>query len=195
MTVLSVVLWILALLVMAATIALALTAIRFHRPRLALFAAAPIGVGLVGVALGIGLPAPDHAIGVITAIAVGIVGIVAGNPITVAILDFADRSGGPRTVTDGEHGGIVIREENASPGGGAGQPEVLRGGTTIGYLERLVLVAAVVLGRFEIVVVLIAIKGLGRFSELDSPEARERFIIGTLVSLVWAGACAALIVL
>ncbi|CAN5594932.1 hypothetical protein BH09ACT4_BH09ACT4_02180 [soil metagenome] len=194
MTVLSVVLWILALLVVAATIALALTAIRFRRPRLALFAAVPIGLGLLGVALGIDLPAPDHAVGVITAIAIAIVGIIAGNPITVAILDYADRAGGSRTVTDGEHGGIVIRQENA-PSTAAGQPEVLRGGTTIGYLERLVLVAAVVLGRFEIVVVLIAIKGLGRFSELDSPEARERFIIGTLVSLVWAGACAALIVL
>jgi hypothetical protein len=194
MTVLSVVLWIVALLVVAATIALALTSIRFHRPRLALFAAAPIGLGLIGVALGIDLPAPDQALGAITAIAIAAVGIIAGNPITVAILDYADRSGGPRTVTDGEHGGIVIREENA-PSNSAGQPEVLRGGTTIGYLERLVLTAAVVLGRFEIVVVLIAIKGLGRFSELDSPEARERFIIGTLVSLVWAGACAALIVL
>ena len=73
--------------------------------------------------------------------------------------------------------------------------EVLRGGTIIGYLERLALIAAIVLEHLEIVAVLIAVKGLGRFSELDSPEIRERFIIGTLVSLVWAGACALLIVL
>lgn len=194
MNVLAVVLWIVALLVIAATIALAITAIRFHRPRLALVGAVPIGLGLLGVALGIALPAPDHALGVITAIGIAIVGIIAGNPVTVAVLDFADRPGGPRTVTDGRHGGIVIREENA-PSAAPAEPEVLRGGTIIGYVERLVLIAAVVLGRFEIVVVLIAIKGLGRFSELDSPETRERFIIGTLVSLVWAGACAALIVL
>ena len=41
----------------------------------------------------------------------------------------------------------------------------------------------------------VAIKGLGRFSELDSAAARERFIIGTLVSMIWAGLCAALILL
>ena len=31
-----------------------------------------------------------------------------------------------------------------------------------------------------------AIKGVGRFSELAAAEARERFIIGTLSSLLWA---------
>lgn len=35
---------------------------------------------------------------------------------------------------------------------------------------------------------MVAIKGVGRFSELASPEARERFIIGTLASLAWAAA-------
>ena len=72
--------------------------------------------------------------------------------------------------------------------------EVLRGGWLIGYLERLAIVAAVVLGRFEIVAAVIAVKGLGRFSELDNAAARERFIIGTLTSIIWAGTCALLIV-
>jgi hypothetical protein len=38
---------------------------------------------------------------------------------------------------------------------------------------------------------IIAIKGLNRFAELENAAARERFIIGTLVNLVWAGLCAA----
>ena len=33
---------------------------------------------------------------------------------------------------------------------------------------------------------------LTRFTELEAPEARERFIIGTLVSIVWACVCAGL---
>jgi hypothetical protein len=72
---------------------------------------------------------------------------------------------------------------------------VLRGGTWIGYLERLAVIGAIAVGHFEIIAAVIAIKGLGRFSELDAPEARERFIIGTLVSMTWAALCGALIVL
>ena len=35
-----------------------------------------------------------------------------------------------------------------------------------------------------------AVKGLGRWSDLrDNPAVTERFIIGTLASLTWAGAC------
>ena len=70
---------------------------------------------------------------------------------------------------------------------------MLRGGWLIGYLERLAIIAAVVLGRYEIVAAVIAVKGLGRFTELDNAAARERFIIGTLSSMIWAGTCALLI--
>jgi hypothetical protein len=42
-----------------------------------------------------------------------------------------------------------------------------------------------------LVLTIIAIKGLGGLAELENASARERFIIGTLVSLVWAGPCAA----
>lgn len=51
------------------------------------------------------------------------------------------------------------------------------------------------IGRWELLAALIAVKGLGRFRDLDAGAATERFIIGTLVSLIWAGACAGLIVL
>jgi hypothetical protein len=46
-------------------------------------------------------------------------------------------------------------------------------------------------GFAEAIAVVVAVKGVGRFTELDAAEARERFIIGTLVSLVWACACGA----
>lgn len=73
------------------------------------------------------------------------------------------------------------------------QREVLRGGTTIGYLERFALIGSVVVGQAAAVALIIAVKGLGRFSELENERARERFIIGTLASLIWAGMCAAAI--
>jgi hypothetical protein len=73
---------------------------------------------------------------------------------------------------------------------GTSTVEVLRGGTTIGVLERLAIAGAIIAGFPEAIAVVIAIKGVGRFSELAAAEAKERFIIGTLASFVWACACA-----
>ena len=189
----SIIAWTIAIIVLAGALAVSISAIRFKNPMLALFAAIPVAVGLAGVAFATTIPAPDHAVGVVTGILLAIVGIVAGSPITVAVLGLAARGSGSRAVA-GQHGGIIVDDHGNSllP---AARIEVLRGGTIIGYLERLAVIASVVLGHLEIIAVLIAVKGLGRYSELDSAEVRERFIIGTLVSLVWAGACALLIVL
>ncbi|MHC5797430.1 hypothetical protein ACVXZ4_14870 [Lacisediminihabitans sp. FW035] len=186
----QVVLWILAIAVIAAALATCITAIRFRQPSLALLAAIPVIAGLVGLAFRTGVPAPSDAVAVVAGILLALLGVVGGSPITVAVLGFSSRGSAP--TVDGTHGGIVVSEGIAPE---IRRAEVLRGGTIIGYLERLALIAAIVLGHLEIVAVLIAVKGLGRFSELDSPEIRERFIIGTLVSLIWAGACALLIVL
>ena len=39
------------------------------------------------------------------------------------------------------------------------------------------------------VAVVVAVKGLGRYPEIrDNPGVSERFVIGTLASLAWAGA-------
>jgi hypothetical protein len=90
-----------------------------------------------------------------------------------------------------EHGGILVAADGAD---GTGRPkrEVLRGGATIGILERFATAAAIVAGHPEAIAVIVALKGVGRFTELDASEARERFIIGSLVSLIWACASAAL---
>lgn len=123
-----------------------------------------------------------------------VVAIVAGGPVTTLVLSAATRDDAPA----GTHGGIVVAAPSATPTTSRAKlatREVLRGGMTIGYLERTVIVAAVLIGRWELVAALIAIKGLGRFRDLEASAATERFIIGTLVSMLWAGACAALIVL
>lgn len=188
----QVVLWVLAIIVIAAALAICITAIRFRKPSLALLAALPVIAGLVGLAFRTEIPAPNNGVAVVGGILLALLGIVGGSPITIAVLGFSNRGAGSTTTVEGDHGGIVVNEGTAPE---TRRSEVLRGGTIIGYLERLALIAAIVLGHLEIVAVLVAVKGLGRFSELDSPEIRERFIIGTLVSLVWAGACALLIVL
>jgi hypothetical protein len=73
-------------------------------------------------------------------------------------------------------------------------PGVLRGGTWIGVLERLLITGGILVAMPEVIAVVIAVKGLGRYPELreTEPELRggvaERFIIGTLASFLWAAA-------
>lgn len=78
----------------------------------------------------------------------------------------------------------------AAPGAGT---RILRGGAIIGVLERLAVCLAVLAGQPVAIAYVVAIKGLGRFAELkETPVAAERFIIGTLTSLLWAAGTAAL---
>ncbi|MGI8613132.1 MAG: hypothetical protein ACR2KL_04180 [Nocardioidaceae bacterium] len=71
---------------------------------------------------------------------------------------------------------------------------VLRGGAWIGALERLAVFVSLLAHLPEGVAVVLAVKGLGRYPELraegakDRSGAGERFIIGTMVSLIWAAA-------
>ncbi|MET4060032.1 hypothetical protein ABIB35_001577 [Arthrobacter sp. UYP6] len=69
---------------------------------------------------------------------------------------------------------------------------VLRGGLVIGVLERLAVAAAVLASEPVAIAYVVAIKGLGRYAELkETPAAAERFIIGTLASMLWAVGVAA----
>ncbi len=70
---------------------------------------------------------------------------------------------------------------------------ILRGGAIIGVLERFAVCLAVLAGQPVAIAYVVAIKGLGRFAELKAtPVAAERFIIGTLTSMLWAAGVAAL---
>ncbi|MGZ5371666.1 hypothetical protein [Aeromicrobium sp.] len=71
--------------------------------------------------------------------------------------------------------------------------KVLRGGTWIGMLERFVVFATLVAGYPAGIAYALAIKGLGRYPELRNQKqsgTAERFIIGTMISVIWAGTCA-----
>jgi len=140
---------------------------------------------LVAVVM-VGLPHPAGPALLGAAIALGAVAMSAfgGSPAVKTVLALATRQ------VEGEAGGIMIAAEaEGEPGK---QREVLRGGLTIGVLERVATTAALLAGAPEAIAVVIAIKGVGRFSELGASEAQERFIIGTFVSLGWAAVCGAL---
>lgn len=107
-----------------------------------------------------------------------------GGPLTVAILRMARSSTAPRVREPG-------RPDPTPP------EDLLRGGAWIGVLERIAVTAALIAGWPEGLAVVLAVKGLARYPELRSPGAgaSERFIIGTFTSVLWASACAVVILL
>ena len=87
---------------------------------------------------------------------------------------------------------LFLRMTHAGPGSkpsrtGSEDIEVLRGGLWIGIVERALVAGAIVLGRPELMAIVVAVKGLGRFAEIKSSAAAgERFIIGTFISIAIA---------
>jgi hypothetical protein len=176
-----------AALVVALCAALVLVSVALRRPSNVplLIAACLVVVSVMVVAI-----APFNVpllVGLLIAVLGTALGVLGGNPITRRVLDIA--TGGE--VREGIRGGIMVYDSRSADTDR--MQEVLRGGTVIGYLERLAVVASLVAGFPEAVAVVVALKGIGRFSELATPAARERFIVGTLASLLWAGLVGALV--
>jgi hypothetical protein len=174
-----------------------------------------VGLSVVLAATGWFLPAAGPWRGVAAAGlagCVGVLGLVAvlhgpvgtgssGFPDTllVSLAAVAVLGGGPLTAT-------VLRLADGADSGrvrGAHAEQVLRGGAWIGAFERTAVFAALVAGWPEGLAVVLALKGLGRYSELradaggpgeptapDAGGVAERFIIGTFASVLWAVACA-----
>lgn len=66
---------------------------------------------------------------------------------------------------------------------------LLRGGLWVGLLERVAITGAIIAGHPELIALVVAIKGLGRYPELrQAGGASERFIVGTLASFIVATA-------
>lgn len=142
-----------------------------------------VAIAIVFAASGGWDAAPSLGFRIAAIVLLLLLGVVGGSPLVLVVLELA----GSGAVPLGDHGGILVSET----GPRKKDREILRGGMTIGYLERLAIIGAALAGQFAAVAIVVAVKGLGRFSELENSAARERFIIGTLVSIVWAAACAA----
>ena len=103
-------------------------------------------------------------------------------------------SGGGGQAVDNELTTPPGRTPSNAPAAGPAAPSqrILRGGAIIGVLERLGVCLAILTGQPVAIAYIVAIKGLGRFAELkETPVAAERFIIGTLTSMLWAAGTAA----
>jgi hypothetical protein len=127
---------------------------------------------------------------VVVIIAALLVGAMTGWPLVALILRWSEGIGWRRRQDPDRSPPDVDAAQDAT--GAAPDPhrsaqELLRGGLWIGLLERVAVTGAVLLGEYTIVAAVVAVKGLGRFKELSTPEASERFVVGTLASLTWAG--------
>jgi hypothetical protein len=170
------------LLVVASALATALPG-RGPAPRVAAFASVGVlGALAFAVVVGGGVTASDTLLGRFLVIELFIASVLGGSPVTATVLWLVDR-GSSRADTMERAG------------------EVLRGGAWIGVFERAAVFAALASGWPEGLAVVLALKGLGRYSELrgtpgeptsagPSGGVAERFIIGTFASVLWACACA-----
>lgn len=59
-------------------------------------------------------------------------------------------------------------------------------GRYIGALERLLIAAGLIVHSWEVVAVVVALKTIARFKELDEQLPAEYFLVGSLFSLLWA---------
>ena len=84
---------------------------------------------------------------------------------------------------------VVLRLARVKGGPKASRPNV-GGHQATGVLERIAITGAVLAGQPELVAAVVAVKGLGRWAELQTdPALTERFIIGTLASYIVAAGC------
>jgi hypothetical protein len=161
----------------------AVLAIRLRGDRLIRWLPVGLMTGLVAgaglaVALGDRLTGRPHAAFVVVGLVAAAVG---GSHLTTLVFEAVDE--------EEASGGDDLRDDQSLRTAG----QVLRGGAWIGILERLAVFAALVARWPEGIAIVLAVKGLGRYPELRSgrsPGLAERFIIGTLVSVLWAALCA-----
>lgn len=122
-----------------------------------------------------------------------------GWPVTALVFRLArtidDKADAAKAAED--RAGADDQSANDPPNAAGTSPapttRILRGGAIIGVLERLAVCLAILGGQPIAIAYVVAIKGLGRFAELkETPVAAERFIIGTLASMLWAAGIAAL---
>ncbi len=169
-------------LLVALCAALVLVVIARRRPHGALLS---IAAGIVAAAL-VALTVLPLRVPEVYAAGLALLGtalaVLGGDPFARWVLTLAD---GGRT-PEGPRGGILVEMMTERAGDAPREEEILRGGMTIGYLERASAALGILAGFPGAVALVIALKGIGRFTELATPAARERFIVGTLASLLWA---------
>jgi hypothetical protein len=161
---------ILLVLVAVALVPVAIAVAGRHRVLSALAAAILLAAAVI-VRVTSSVSVDEGVLGLVAAV----LAVAGGSVVTTAVFDVIDEREGDQA-------------ESLEAAG-----HILRGGTWVGALERLAVFGSLVAGIPSGVALALAVKGLGRYPELRSgnrPATAERFIIGTLVSVLWAALCA-----
>ena len=162
-------------------VAAALAAVLARRSRGTAVTATAVGLTVLALIVA-ALPPAAAPAAFATAITIAalVIAVAGGSPVTRAVLDRVTFD-----EPEGTHGGLLASDGR----------ELLRGGEVIGLLERFAVAGAIIAGFPDALAVVIAIKGVGRFTELENGAVRERFIVGTLASWIWAAAAAGIVLL
>lgn len=146
-----------------------------------------VTAGLLAVAAG---PLPRLLTVVVVALLL-LAAATGGSSMATGVLRLADPAAAKAAEgIDLQSTGLVVgRAATPPPAATISTPGLLRGGATLGVLERVATFGTLAIGTPEGIAVVLAVKGLGRFSELRLPAAPERFMIGTFGSVLWAGGC------
>jgi len=153
---------------------------------------------LVGAAAVVALAAPAaHGFGLAAVrVAAVLAAMAGGSALVTAAFGLAGATGEAEPATEPAEEGVAPDDSDGSgPESGTGEEEPvpaspLRGGLSIGVLERAAIAVCVLANFGGGLAVIVAAKGLARYPELRNPGAAEQFIIGTFVSVLWAVACA-----
>jgi hypothetical protein len=67
-----------------------------------------------------------------------------------------------------------------------GDGYAINAGRYIGFLERVLIILGLVSGKWDIIALVVALKTVARYKELDKQISAEYFLVGSLASIVWA---------
>lgn len=81
---------------------------------------------------------------------------------------------------------FALATVEVSTKGHAHEKHALKAGRYIGLFERLLISLGVIVNQWEIIVAVIVLKTVARYQELDDQITAEYFLVGSLVSLLWA---------
>jgi hypothetical protein len=142
--------------------------------------------------LGLAAAPVDGVAYVVAVAALLVTAATGGSPIATGVLRLADPAAAKAAEgMDLQTSRLDVTTPRAVPPVAAtlSAPGLLRGGATLGLLERLATYGTLAMASPEGIALVLAVKGLGRFGELKIPAAPERFMIGTFASVLWACAC------
>lgn len=183
-----------ALVLLAGALGVPQFSLRFHgtaqHPQSFLYASVGAQLLLLGTAAALAVASGGGAGWTLVGPLAAVVATAGGGAPTQAILQLSFNASHPehQRMLTGPDGQKVFNEEIEA------QP-VLRGGAWIGVLERLAVSSTLIMGWPEGLAIILAVKALGRYSELGKSGAAERFILGTFASQLWACACVGVAVL